>query len=387
MSVFKFGSLQSVVLALVCLFSGVVTTAAWAADNNEVIKSNGVIAVEEPLGDRFAISDRIAARQTRVIFYRTTPPVQPGVAKRVRVVECGWFSNDAIRDAFAQAAALAGVQVTVLDGRVPGVTRKAFASADVFMSLSDNIQETFGLTPLEAMAAGLPVVASDWDGYRETVRDGIDGFLVPTLQPGDPMCAKAMSEAYEDGRLNYDHYIGHAHLMVGVDVAACAHALARLIENPALRRRMGEAGREHARQVYDWSVVMKQYQDLWTEQNTRRLAVAGTLQAGAVRDPAFVNPLSLFDHYPSRSLRADALLWRDAAFDVASLTRLRGLSLWGFSGDRLDSAETLQQALACLPLRTEPGMPMAAWAKRFGWPMHKALRQAVWLHKVGGVAV
>ena len=46
-----------------------------------------------------------------------------------------------------------------------------WAAADVFLSLVDNIQETFGITPLEAMAAGLPVVASDWDGYRYTMRD------------------------------------------------------------------------------------------------------------------------------------------------------------------------------------------------------------------------
>ena len=56
-----------------------------------------------------------------------------------------------------------------MDGRVPGVSQTAYAAADIFVSLSDNIQETFGLTPVEAMAAGLPVVASDWDGYRETI--------------------------------------------------------------------------------------------------------------------------------------------------------------------------------------------------------------------------
>lgn len=308
--------------------------------------------------------------------------------KRVRVVECGWFSNDGIRTAFAEAAALVGVPVTLVDGRLPGMTRKAFASADVFMSLSDNIQETFGLTPLEAMAAGLPVIASDWDGYRETVRDGVDGFLVPTLQPNDPMCARAISEAYEDGRINYDHYIGHAHLMVGVDVAACTQALATLIDDPALRQRMGAAGRARARDVYDWSSVMKQYQALWIEQNTRRLAAAGSQVVQPMRDPAFINPLSLFDHYPSQTLRADSVLWRDAAFDISSLPSVRALSMWGFVSDRLDPVEKLQQALACLPLRNvDPGMPMSMWAKQFGWPMHKALRQAVWLHKVGGVMV
>jgi glycosyltransferase involved in cell wall biosynthesis len=327
------------------------------------------------------------AKANPLPMYLTCARAAAQTGKRVRVVECGWFSNDGIRKAFAEAAALAGVAVTLVDGREAGVTRKAFASADVFMSLSDNIQETFGLTPLEAMAAGLPVVASDWDGYRETVRDGVDGFLVPTLQPSDPMCAKAMSEAYEDGRMNYDYYIGHAHLMVGVDVAACTQALAKLINDPALRQCMGDAGRAHAREVYDWSVVMKQYQVLWTEQNTRRLAAAGTAVAAPVRDPAFINPLTLFDHYPSHALRADAVLWRDAAFDVNTLPTVRALGLWSFVGERLDTAEKLQQALACLPLHGEPGMPLRTWAQQFGWPMHKALRQAVWLHKVGGVAV
>ncbi len=55
-----------------------------------------------------------------------------------------------------------------------------YGAADVFLSLSDNIQETFGLTVVEALAAGLPVVASDWDGYKALVRDGISGYLVPT---------------------------------------------------------------------------------------------------------------------------------------------------------------------------------------------------------------
>ena len=48
------------------------------------------------------------------------------------------------------------------------------------MSLSDNFQETFGLTPLEGMASGLPVIVSDWNGYKSTVRNNIDGFKIPT---------------------------------------------------------------------------------------------------------------------------------------------------------------------------------------------------------------
>lgn len=302
--------------------------------------------------------------------------------QRLRVLECGWFANDAIRDSFDEAARTAGVQLTRVDGRVAGETQRAYAAADVFMSLSDNIQETFGLTPLEAMAAGLPVVASNWDGYRETLRDGIDGFLVPTAQPADRACAQAMSEAYEDGRMNYDHYIGHAHMMVSVDVQACAQKLSQLIQNPALRQQMGAAGRERARQVFDWQVVMSQYQALWAEQETRRMALR--TQAGpALRDPAFTNPLALFDHYPSAGLGAERLVWRDPLATVSQVREFRALAMWGFSGNRLVEAEAMAQAWLALPTRDEPGITVAQWSRQLGWQGPKGLRHAVWMHKTG----
>ncbi|MGH2896357.1 MAG: lysylphosphatidylglycerol synthase domain-containing protein, partial [Solirubrobacteraceae bacterium] len=52
--------------------------------------------------------------------------------------------------------------------------------------------ESFGMVLTEAFAAGTPVVASDIAGYRDVVRDGVDGLLVP---PGD---AQALAEALRD---------------------------------------------------------------------------------------------------------------------------------------------------------------------------------------------
>ena len=56
------------------------------------------------------------------------------------------------------------------------IKRQALAAADIAVFLVDNPQETFGLAVVEAMAAGLPLVVSDWNGYRDLVRDGMDGF-------------------------------------------------------------------------------------------------------------------------------------------------------------------------------------------------------------------
>ena len=87
-----------------------------------------------------------------------------------------------------------------------GEVAEALGSADVFLHLS--LGEGIPNVVLEAMAAGLPVVATDVGGTGEAVRDGVTGFLVP---PRDPRAA--------------------------------GDALERLWRDAGLRERMGAAGR------------------------------------------------------------------------------------------------------------------------------------------------
>lgn len=71
--------------------------------------------------------------------------------------------------------------------------RLLLSAADVFVSPVDNLQETFGQSVIEAFAAGLPVIASDFDGYKDTVDDqvgrrvttrlGVDWSQVSELGP------------------------------------------------------------------------------------------------------------------------------------------------------------------------------------------------------------
>src|SRR3712207_4103619 len=121
-----------------------------------------------------------------------------------------------------QAAALCPeVRLHVLDGRDETVRREIWSAADFFAALVDNIQETFGLAPVEAMAAELPVVATDWDGFRDTVRHGVDGFLVPTLMapPGE---GREASRLAATGYIAYGAWLTLAARQTAVDIRAAA---------------------------------------------------------------------------------------------------------------------------------------------------------------------
>ena len=250
---------------------------------------------------------------------RTLPKGQDVV-----LVECGWHANDFIRKAYADAAQAAcpSVRVVTLDGRKSEERQTAWASADLFCSLSDNIQETFGIVPIEAMAAGLPVVVSDWDGYKDTVRDAVDGFRVPTLMPAKGLGTDlALRHALEID--TYDMYCGHACSLVAVDVAATAQAFSSLFASSPLRLQMGEAGRQRARELYDWSVIIPQYEALWGELTEIRKAQSGALPSLAHPWPARMDPFAAFACYPTSLLTPQTML---ALVDADANTALKRVS-------------------------------------------------------------
>ncbi|WP_439514168.1 glycosyltransferase family 4 protein [Oceanibaculum nanhaiense] len=231
--------------------------------------------------------------------------------RKLHLIQAGWFHNAGLERGFRSAAAqlAPSVGVHIVSPLEDEAHRQIWSAADFFVSPSDNIQETFGLTPLEAMAAGLPVVVSDWDGYRDTVRDGIDGFRIPTLTPmsgggGDLAARHAL------GMDRYDLYIGKASLFTAVDIEDCAEACLTLAEDAGLRRTMGESGRARARAHFDWSVIVPAYQVLWAELAERRSRAAELVPPAPERpaDPWRLDPFQQFAAYPSGVLTADSLV-------------------------------------------------------------------------------
>jgi glycosyltransferase involved in cell wall biosynthesis len=248
--------------------------------------------------------------------------------RRLALVQCGWTERPALAKALEDGAAAfcPSVRSLIVDGREAQALRRCWAAADLFISASDNVQETFGLTPVEAMAAGLPAVVSDWNGYRETVRDGIDGFRIPTWAPQGG-AGDHFARAREAGSLPLDLACWAAAASTSVDIAALSERLTSLVDSQDLRRQMGEAGRARAREVFDWRVVYTQYQALWTELDTRRRAVTplelAWLRAAPAASAAGADFFAAFAHYPSATIGAATVL---AIAPGATLARYRAVA-------------------------------------------------------------
>lgn len=239
-------------------------------------------------------------------LYRAVQSVADATGHRMAIVQCGWFANTAIERAFRDGAArfAPAVKAVFVDGRRPEGRMASWACADIFASLSDNIQETFGLTPIEAMAAGLPVIATDWDGYRDTVEDGETGFLVPTRMPGSPF-GQRIADQHWLGTLTYDAYIGAAAAQVSLDQGNLELNLRRLVKDAELRRRMGEAGRRKVESEFTWSAVLARYDALWRQLAEIRARHPFAKMAAPLTMPAGGDPFQLFRSYPT--LRTNGL--------------------------------------------------------------------------------
>jgi D-inositol-3-phosphate glycosyltransferase len=107
---------------------------------------------------------------------------------------------------------------------LPGVLR----GVDLLL-LTTQPPESFGIVLIEAMASGLPTIATDYPGVRAVIDDGATGIVV---KPQDP--------------------------------AAVAAAIRRLIEaGPDGRARMGAAGREKAERLWSWPRLLDRMEDAY----------------------------------------------------------------------------------------------------------------------------
>jgi hypothetical protein len=185
-----------------------------------------------------------------------------------------------------------------------------YSAADVFVSPSDNVQETFGLTIIEAMAAGLPVIASDWNGYRESVVNGETGFLVTTYLADCVDQVSQFTSLKDDASTHW--MLSQA---VNVDMAETCKYMRILYDNPDLRRRMGENGRRRVLTSYDRPKIVRAYERLWS-------TLMSQAQASQIQDCGkFEHGVSSFDYFKIFNHYATQVLTESAILNISPLGR------------------------------------------------------------------
>jgi glycosyltransferase involved in cell wall biosynthesis len=176
-----------------------------------------------------------------------------GQARPVRLLVVGGNSAEPDERATPEIGRLRGIaqdcgvaaQVRFTGQRQREALRTCYLAADVFVSTP--WYEPFGITPLEAMACGTPVIGSDVGGIRYSVADGVTGYLVP---PRDP--------------------------------AALAERLALLRDNPALAAALGRAGIRRVRSRFTWDRIARDLVSVY------RAARGETVQPAPTGRPAIV---------------------------------------------------------------------------------------------------
>ncbi len=119
-------------------------------------------------------------------------------------------------------------RVTFVGRRQRDVLKYYYSAADVFVSTP--WYEPFGITPLEAMACGTPVIGSNVGGIKYSVVDGKTGFLVP---PKDP--------------------------------DALAARLAEMFHDPAMRKRFSRQAIQRVQKHFTWDKVAHMLADVYEE--------------------------------------------------------------------------------------------------------------------------
>jgi len=138
-----------------------------------------------------------------------------------------------------------GLEKTVsLPGRVPEQT-KSDLLGQAWLTVAPSLAEGWGLTVLEANTLGTPALAYDVPGLRDSVRDGLTGWLVPSGQDLTAALIRALDELADPARQR--SYSDQSRLWAQrFSWDASAERLARVLLAEVRRRRRGSPSRRHA---------------------------------------------------------------------------------------------------------------------------------------------
>lgn len=262
----------------------------------------------------FLVLSRLSAHEKfdPIPMYRALRMAQDKTTQKIHLILCGYFPDKLSEDVFKNGAARAmpTISLHLLDGKDAEMRRSAYAASDVFVFPIDNLQETFGLAPVEAMAAGLPLIVSDWDGMKDTVTPDV-GFRIPTRMVSPDM-TRVVSERYQSDVDTYQQYTSLNASMVQIDIPKMAEKMALLAGDKGLRTKMGAAAQKRAKRQYDWKAIIPMMQNYWGELTAIRQHAQNddTQRYQGLENPHAPNSGHLFQSYPTVQGQLETTLLR-----------------------------------------------------------------------------
>ena len=159
----------------------------------------------------------------------------------------------------------------------------------------------------------------------------------------------------------------------------------QLASSPELRAKMGETGKKHAKATFDWSVVVKRYQELWTQLAKLRAEApesASHDSAGRhVSYPARMDPFDVFEHYATESLSDEHRVSLPEGSGPDRLKAYRQLSTTNYASAVLPEVNLCNQILNVVAKRGTATVAelLKITAANQVIPMKRAL---VWMMKI-----
>jgi hypothetical protein len=257
-----------------------------------------------------------------------------------------------------------------------------YRSADVFFSPGDSLQESFGLTPVEAMSCGVPQIVSDWNGYRETVVSGTTGFRIKTRWA--PCDSEFRASGFCLGS-DHDHIaLGQS---VAIDIGEWVEAIRQLVSSPQLRTDMGENSRRIAVSRYSFGVVAGQHCALWTELMTQYNGASLTQMNESDEDPLFkTRYFKCFGHYATEILNNRVML-RPAGRDLRASTDYIAIAAAFVNRDSFLIDPELCKIIVC-KLSSDGSRLSDICPQPFNIPSNgRRLRHVMWLLKHGFIEI
>ncbi len=290
----------------------------------------------------------------------------------------GATDDDAtMKEQFTELAQSWGISFELMGHPSRLEKKQLFAAADIFASPVDNIQETFGLTLVEAAQAGLPVVASDWDGYKDIIVHGETGLLVPTMAPTQTPVLDTMAGVF----FNKIHQLFRSQ-QTSIHIPELAKALLQLLTNAPLRKEMGQKAQERAAQLYTFDHVVEEWTALWKKLEDTPISAEEEAQLRAQEHPYTLQYGQAFSAYASHRLQGQSTL-HCTDLGLACLERRKPWNNYGLVAVNLNESLIhkliAQTKNTCTLEHLLATSQESSWGKRFS--QESILSHVYWLIK------